>query len=71
MHNFLLTFGGFRPGLGACEAYPGGFGAFGGYGDDMTVSDGWMALPDAPGHGFERHAGFMALARPMVADLLH
>lgn len=56
-------------GLGACEAYPGVFGAFGGYADDMTVSDGWMALPDAPGHGFERHAAFMALARPMVADL--
>lgn len=56
-------------GLGACEAYPGVFGAFGGYGDDMAVSDGWMTLPDAPGHGFERHAGFMALARPMVADL--
>lgn len=56
-------------GLGACEAYPGVFGAFGGYADDMTVSDGWMALPDAPGHGFERHATFMALARPMVADL--
>lgn len=56
-------------GLGACEAYPGVFGAFGGYGDDMTVNDGWMDLPDAPGHGFERHAGFMALARRLVEDV--
>lgn len=57
-------------GLGGCEAYPGVFGAFGGYADDMIVKDGWMTLPDTPGCGFERHASFMALARPMVADLL-
>lgn len=35
----------------------------------MSVDDDWMALPDTPGHGFERHAGFMALAQQMLADL--
>jgi L-alanine-DL-glutamate epimerase-like enolase superfamily enzyme len=47
----LHIVGGF--GLGGCEAYPGVFGAFAGFADDASVSDGWLRLPDRPGIGFE------------------
>jgi len=40
-------------GLGGCESYPGVFGPFGGYGEDVTVADGMLTVPDAPGIGFE------------------
>jgi L-alanine-DL-glutamate epimerase-like enolase superfamily enzyme len=47
----LHIVGGF--GLGGCEAYPDVFGAFAGFADDAKVEDGWLALPDRPGVGFE------------------
>lgn len=56
-------------GLGGCEAYPGVFGAFGGYGDAMVVRGGRLALPELPGIGFEGHSEFSALAEGLVADL--
>lgn len=56
-------------GLGGCEAYPGVFGAFGGYADDMTVHDGHLRLPERPGIGFEGHSAFAAIAAGLVEDL--
>ena len=50
-------------GLGGCEAYPGVFGAFGGYADDLVVHDGHLNLPDTPGIGFERQPALFSLMR--------
>jgi L-alanine-DL-glutamate epimerase-like enolase superfamily enzyme len=54
-------------GLGMCEAYPGAFGAFAGYADDLKVIDGWMAAGDWPGMGFERQSALFALMEPVAA----
>ena len=43
--------------LGGCESYPGVFQPFGGFADDTPIKDGYVALPDAPGVGFEKKAG--------------
>ncbi|KWV43943.1 hypothetical protein AS156_24495 [Bradyrhizobium macuxiense] len=55
-------------GLGGCEAYPGFFGAFGGYADDCNVSGGWMPAPQRPGIGFEGQSRLHALMREVAAD---
>lgn len=55
-------------GLGGCEAYPGFFGAFGGYADDCHVSDGWMPSPQRPGIGFEGQSRLYALMREVAGD---
>lgn len=57
-------------GLGGCEAYPGFFGAFGGYADDCRMSDGWMPSPQRPGIGFEGQSRLYALMRDVAADWL-
>ncbi len=54
-------------GLGGCEAYPGVFGAFGGYADGMEVSEGMLSLPDMPGIGFERQPALFPLMQEMAA----
>ena len=54
-------------GLGGCEAYPGVFGAFGGYAEDMHVTNGTLNLPDCPGIGFERQPALFALMRELSA----
>ncbi len=54
-------------GLGGCEAYPGVFGAFGGYAEGMEVSDGALSLPDMPGIGFERQPALFPLMQEMAA----
>jgi L-alanine-DL-glutamate epimerase-like enolase superfamily enzyme len=54
-------------GLGGCEAYPGVFGAFGGYADGMVVSNGTLNLPDAPGIGFERQPALFSLMQELAA----
>ena len=54
-------------GLGGCEAYPGVFGAFGGYADGMVVSDGTLNLPDTPGVGFERQPALFPLMQELAA----
>ncbi len=54
-------------GLGGCEAYPGVFGAFGGYAEGMTVRDGMLSLPDCPGIGFERQPALFPLMRELSA----
>jgi L-alanine-DL-glutamate epimerase-like enolase superfamily enzyme len=40
-------------GLGGAESYPGVFGDFGGFADDARLEDGYLALSDRPGIGFE------------------
>jgi hypothetical protein len=54
-------------GLGSCEAYPGVFGAFGGYADGMRVTDGSLNLPDLPGIGFEGQPKLFALMQELSA----
>ena len=60
----LHIVGGFD--LGGCEAYPGVFGAFAGFADDAKVDDGWLALPDRPGIGFEAQNELYALMRSLA-----
>ncbi len=54
-------------GLGGCEAYPGVFGAFGGYADGMTVTDGTLNLPDCAGIGFERQPALFSLMQELAS----
>ncbi len=60
----LATAGALR--LGGCEAYPGVFQPFGGFGDDMAVIDGTVRLSQAPGAGFETKANLAALLRTLL-----
>ncbi len=53
-------------GLGGCEAYPGVFGAFGGFADGMHVTDGALNLPDCPGIGFERQPELFSLMQELA-----
>ena len=64
MMSFAVTAG---LGLGSCEAYPGVFGAFGGYAEGMVVTDGTLNLPDTPGIGFERQPRLFALMQELAA----
>jgi L-alanine-DL-glutamate epimerase-like enolase superfamily enzyme len=64
MMSFAVTAG---LGLGSCEAYPGVFGAFGGYADGMRVTDGSLNLPDLPGIGFEGQPKLFALMQELSA----
>ncbi|MNV49239.1 hypothetical protein D3C71_1411870 [compost metagenome] len=41
-------------GLGSAESYPGLFGAFGGFSEEVEINDGFATLPKAPGIGFEQ-----------------
>jgi len=54
-------------GLGGNESYPGVFQPFGGFADDFDVIDGYVALPDLPGIGFEAKADLIALMRTLAA----
>ncbi len=53
--------------LGGCEAYPGVFAAFGGFGDDVRVEDGALTVPDLPGIGFEAQNDLYAIVRELAA----
>lgn len=53
-------------GLGGCEAYPGVFGAFGGFAQGMRVTDGRLDLPDCPGVGFERQPELFCLMQELA-----
>lgn len=55
--------------LGGCEAYPGVFGVFGGYADDARVVDGYLALPERPGIGFEGQNALYAEMRKLAEAL--
>jgi D(-)-tartrate dehydratase len=54
-------------GLGGNESYPGVFQPFGGFADTIPVEDGYVALPDAPGIGFEVKANLWAVMRELAA----
>ena len=49
--------------LGGNESYPDVFAPFGGFADDITVEDGYVGLPDAPGIGFEQKSALIATLR--------
>ncbi len=51
---------------GGNESYPQVFAPFGGFADDCPVVDGRVALPDAPGIGFERKADLWAVMKPLA-----
>jgi D(-)-tartrate dehydratase len=53
-------------GLGGNESYPGIFQPFGGFADGIAVEDGFVALPDIPGIGFEAKAELIALMRTLA-----
>ena len=42
-------------GLGGCEAYPGVFKPFGGFGSSCRVEDGLVKPSNAPGFGLEQN----------------
>jgi len=54
-------------GLGMCEAYPGAFGVFAGYCDDLVVEDGWLKAGDWAGMGFERQSALIPLMHDIAA----
>ena len=56
-------------GLGGCEGYPGGFGIFSGFADDMKVKDGYLRAHNHPGLGWEGMAQLYPKLREMVADV--
>lgn len=49
--------------LGGNESYPEVFAPFGGFADGIAVEDGRVALPQAPGIGFEQKAALIATMR--------
>ena len=54
-------------GLGGCEAYPGVFGAFGGFAQGMRVADGMLNLPECPGIGFEQQPELFSLMQELAS----
>jgi L-alanine-DL-glutamate epimerase-like enolase superfamily enzyme len=61
----LAIAGGF--GLGGAESYPGVFGDFGGFDDDARVENGYLALSDRPGIGFEGQAALYRIMCDLAA----
>ena len=55
-------------GLGGNESYPDVFAPFGGFADDIAVEDGFVAMPDVPGIGFEAKRALYAVMRPLAED---
>jgi D(-)-tartrate dehydratase len=53
-------------GLGGNESYPGIFQPFGGFADGIEIVDGYVALPQIPGIGFEAKAELIALMRTLA-----
>ena len=54
-------------GLGGAESYPGVFGDFGGFAHDAELEDGYLALSDRPGIGFEGQARLYRIMRELAA----
>jgi len=54
-------------GLGGNESYPGVFQPFGGFADTIPVENGYVALPDDPGIGFEEKANLWAVMRELAS----
>jgi L-alanine-DL-glutamate epimerase-like enolase superfamily enzyme len=53
-------------GFGGNESYPGVFQPFGGFADGIPVENSYVALPDAPGIGFEHKANLWAVVRELA-----
>lgn len=51
--------------LGGNESYPDVFRPFCGFADNIRVEDGYVALPDTPGIGFETKSELFAVMRPL------
>jgi L-alanine-DL-glutamate epimerase-like enolase superfamily enzyme len=49
--------------LGGNESYPGVFQPFGGFADGIAVENGYVALPNVPGVGFETRAELFKLMK--------
>jgi D(-)-tartrate dehydratase len=56
--------------LGGNESYPDVFKPFGGFADGIAVEDGYVALPDCPGIGFEAKSDVYAVMRTLAPDLV-
>lgn len=56
--------------LGGNESYPDVFQPFGGFADGIRVEDGYVALPDVPGVGFEAKAELYKLMRTLTEDIV-
>jgi L-alanine-DL-glutamate epimerase-like enolase superfamily enzyme len=61
----LAIAGGF--GLGGAESYPGVFGPFGGFADDAELENGYLALSERPGTGFEGQSALYSIMRELAA----
>jgi D(-)-tartrate dehydratase len=61
----LAVAGGF--GLGGAESYPGVFGPFGGFADDAKLENGYLALSERPGIGFEGQSALYSIMRELAA----
>jgi D(-)-tartrate dehydratase len=64
-HQFALNIA-VGLGLGGNESYPDVFAPFGGFADDVPVRDSRVAMPDAPGIGFEAKRALYAVMRPLA-----
>ena len=52
--------------LGGNESYPDVFRPFCGFADDIRVDGGYVAMPDAPGIGFETNSALYAVMRSLA-----
>jgi hypothetical protein len=52
--------------LGGCECNPHNFQPFGGFSDYITIRDGCLSLPEAPGIGFETRTVLIDLLRSLI-----
>jgi L-alanine-DL-glutamate epimerase-like enolase superfamily enzyme len=55
---------------GGCEAYPQGLAEFSGFADDMKVEDGFVAVKDRPGLGWEGMSKLYPGMRSLVDDIV-
>jgi len=53
-------------GLGGAESYPGVFGPFGGFADDIKLENGYLSMPDRPGVGFEGQSSLYPVLRDLI-----
>ncbi len=52
--------------LGGNESYPGIFEPFGGFADNIQIENGYVALPQIPGVGFETKTALMKVLRSVA-----
>src|SRR5215216_2962167 len=67
--NLMSVAAVFGFGTGGCEGYPGGFGDFSGFAEDMPVKDGHLELPQRSGLGWEGMPRLHPAMRSLVEDL--